>query len=85
MGDVTGGSEVISPSGKPIPNHNPIEEITSDPLGPMIGQGPGGPEKAFIRHLSTFEGPDKDLRGLIRSLKGCFKRSTIICGRFSIK
>ena len=67
-----------------------------EPLGPMIGQGPGGPKKAFKgllrpirealrRRIKPLEGPDKDLRGLIRSLKGLLERSILICGRCSIK
>ena len=41
------GSEVISPSGKRSPNHKPLGETTLDPLGFMLGQGPGGLEKTL--------------------------------------
>ena len=58
--EVAGGSEVISPGGKPIPKHNPLEEITSDPPGPMMGQGPGWPEKAF--------------KGLVRPVREALRR-----------
>ena len=49
-------------------------------------QGLGYPSREFLRRLiKPSEGPEKELRGLIRFPKGLVKRLMIICGAFSTK